>query len=264
MIGITSVHADNIDVAEMSPSPNIVAEMSPSPNNIADFINAAVIDFQNNRFIEALENFHLAEQMGLSNPDLYFNIGNTYFRLGNLPYAIIYYKKVLLLNSSHKGATNNLEFALSLTRDRQVDGEENFVSNFVINTVYLFSINTLLVLILILLAIIIIIIHIQWRFPYMDRTVWRFVNFMLLFILLGVSGLTISRISLVNNNKDAVVVQSIVNVYSGPSESFTRLFTIHEGTVLRIQREENGWSQVSTMSGFSGWIESESFRKIQE
>ena len=67
-----------------------------------------------------------------------------------------------------------------------------------------------------------------------------------------------------NNNNEAVVVDNTVYVYSGPSDSFTRLFTIHEETVLRIQREENGWSQVSTMSGFSGWIESESFQRIRE
>ena len=242
----------------------IHAEVVIETRSIDDFLRTGVIEYQNNNFIGALENFLAAESAGLSNPDLYFNIGNTYFRLNNLPFAIIYYKRTLLLNSSHTGASRNLDFALSITRDRQVDGEENFVSNFIIRMVYLFSINTLMVLVLVLLAVIVCLIHVQWRFVNLDRTVLRFVNFLLLFIWFGLSGLTVSRILLMNNNNEAVVVDNTVYVYSGPSDSFTRLFTIHEGTVLRIQREENGWSQVSTMSGFSGWIESESFQRIRE
>ena len=227
-----------------------------------DFVNIAIEHYQNNNFELALDSFLSAESAGLSNADLYFNIGNTYFRLSNIPYAIIYYKKALLLNSSHKEARQNLNFALTITRDRQNDVEENFMTSFLDGTYYYFSINTLLIFCLSILALIIIIIHIQWYFVNIDRTVPRFVNFVLLFLLLALSSLTISRIMAVKNNNEAVVVENVVYVYSGPNETFTRLFTIHEGTILKIQREEYGWTQITTLGGFSGWINSDTYKKI--
>jgi tetratricopeptide (TPR) repeat protein len=255
---------DGSDLYNQSREVEEVAAVPTEALSMRDLLRAGVYEYQNNNFAEALNHFHSAELAGLSNPDLYFNIGNTYFRLNNLPFAIIYYKKALSLNSSHKGANENLNFALSITRDRQLDDDENFISNFVISLVYLYPINTLLIIVLTLLAIIIILIHLQLYFAESDRTILRFVCFVLFFAWLGISCLTISRIMLLHNNNDAVVIDNIVNVYSGPSESFQRLFTIHEGTVLKVQRDENGWSQVSTLTGFSGWVESTSFRRIRE
>ena len=117
-------------------------------------------------------------------------------------------------------------------------------------------------MIMMILFVIVLLIHIQWRYPNLDRTFIRFANFMLVFIWLGLAGLTIARISMVRTNNEAVVIENTVNVYSGPSESFTRLFTIHEGTVLRIQNEEAGWTQITTLSGYSGWVESEVFKRV--
>ena len=232
--------------------------------SVDDYLETGVLEYQNNNFEKALENFLLAERAGLKNPDLYYNIGNAYFRLSNLPNAIIYYKRALLLNSSHKSAQRNLDFVLSITRDRQEAEEDNFVTNLIIKSLYFFSINTLLVIVLTILIIIIALIHVQWRYTNFDRTFLRFINFVFLFIWLGLSGLTASRISLAKNNNEAVITDNIVYVYSGPSESFTRLFSIHEGTVLKIQNEEAGWTQITTLNGFSGWVWSDTYRRIVE
>ena len=231
-------------------------------------LNNSLDDYPETRHREELmylllrSNFLLAENAGLSNPDLYFNIGNSFFRLNNIPYAIIYYKKALLLNSSHKDAQQNLDFVLSITRDRQLDMEDNFMTNFLSGSFYYFSINALFVICLIILTLIVLNIHAQWYFSNLDKTILKFINFVLLFLFLGISGLTFARVSIVNNNNDAVIVENTVYVFSGPSESFTRLFTIHEGTLIRIQREEGNWTQITTSGGFSGWISSEVYKNI--
>jgi uncharacterized protein YgiM (DUF1202 family) len=229
-----------------------------------------VLEYQNNNFEKALEMFQKAQSTGIQNPDLYYNIANTYYKLyeqkskipETLPNAIIYYKKALLLDSSYQPAKDNLNFVLSVTRDQQIDEEENFMTTLIENTYYFFSINALLIICLAILVLIVLLIHIQWRFV-ADRTVLRFVNFVLLFIFLCVGGVTFSRIYQVQNNSEAVIVENTVYVFSGPSESFTRLFTIHEGTVMKIHKQELGWTQISTLSGYSGWIKADTFKRVQ-
>ena len=237
-------------------------EMTPSPD--IDYLKEGVFAYQNNNFQQALDYFLIVENNGLKNPTLYFNIGNAYYRNNQIANAIIYYKKALLLDSSFKPAQNNLEFMLSITQDKQTDLEEHAMTKFVVNHYYFFSINTLMVICFILLFVIIVLIHIQWFFRDKDNTAIRFINFIVLFIFICCSGITISRIYIANNNNEAVVTDGTVYVYSGPSESFTRLFTLHEGTVLKIQKEELNWTQVSTLSGFSGWIDAGTYRKIRE
>ena len=242
----------------------------PLPSDIAmqpgadiNYLQEGINAYQNNDFRQALDYFLIVENNGLKNPSLYFNIGNAYYRNNQIANAIVYYKKALLLDSSFRPARNNLDFMLSITPDKQTDLEEHAMSKFFQNGYYFFSINTLIIISSILLFLIVLFIHLQWFFTDKDNTFFRFINFVILFIFIGFTSITITRIYSVKNNNEAVVIDGTVYVYSGPSESFTRLFTIHEGTVLKIQKEELYWTQVSTLSGFSGWIDVESYRKIK-
>ena len=240
------------------------AEIAMQPNTDIDYLKEGVNAYQNNNFMQALDYFLIVENNGLHNPSLFFNIGNAYYRNNQIANAIIYYKKALLLDSSFKPAKTNLDFMLSITQDKQTDLEEHTMTKFLQNNYYYFSINTLIIICSILLLFIILIIHLQWFFRDKDNTIFRFINFVLLFVFIGVTSITITRIYLVKNNHEAVIIDGTVYVYSGPSESFTRLFTIHEGTILKIQKEDLNWTQISTLSGYSGWIDANTYKKIQE
>jgi len=230
-------------------------------NSPEEYLQNGVFEYQNFNFSQALDNFLLAENVGIKNPDLYYNIGNSYYMLNNKPMAIVYYKRALQQDSSHKAAQNNLNYVLDQTTDSQTDETENLLNTVMMRGFYFFSINALLIILLVLFAIFIAMIHIQWRFISLDPTVLRFVNFCVLFILLFFLGVLGARLFLVNDN-EGVITNQTVYVYSGPSESFTRLFTIHEGTVLKIKTTEGDWTQMTTMNGFSGWIENSSFVRV--
>ena len=250
-----SIHADFIPITQIADLPQ---------NTDTNYIQDAIRAYQENNYTQALQYFLDAENSGIKNPSLYFNIGNAYYRNNDIPNAIVYYKKALLLDSSFRPARTNLDFMLSITPDKQIDLEENTMTRFVTNGYYLLSINTLLVICLIILVFIISLIHLQWAFPDRDNTIVRFINFVLVFIFILFTALTISRIHLVKSNHEAVVTAGTVRVYSGPSESNPILFTINEGTILKIQKEELNWTQITTLSGYSGWINADTYRKIIE
>ena len=50
-------------------------------------------NFQNKRFENAIENYQAILKQGFISPELYYNLGNSYFRIGELGNAILFYEK---------------------------------------------------------------------------------------------------------------------------------------------------------------------------
>ena len=61
---------------------------------------------------------YLAILEKVENPDLYYNIGNTYYRQGNLGQAIWAYEKGIQLSPLHKDLKYNLDFVNARVKDR--------------------------------------------------------------------------------------------------------------------------------------------------
>ena len=67
----------------------------------------------------ALRNFKALEEAGYVSPRLYYNIGNTYYKMsGYIAYSILYYERALKLDPSYKDAQSNLEFVHQFTLDK--------------------------------------------------------------------------------------------------------------------------------------------------
>jgi hypothetical protein len=66
------------------------------------------------------------------------------------------------------------------------------------------------------------------------------------------------------SNDGAVIMAPRIEVLSSPSNSSesSKLFVIHEGTVVQILRTEGLWHQVRLANGNTGWVESESLTSI--
>ena len=77
-------------------------------------------------FERAVDEWRTCADNGIENSDLYYNLGNAYFRGGKLGFAIYYYKSALRLDPSNDDILHNLKYAQAMTRDKvDEDGEEN-------------------------------------------------------------------------------------------------------------------------------------------
>jgi len=67
---------------------------------------------------EALDDYLMIEEMGYTSSKLCYNIGNTYFKLNNIPRSILYYERALKIDPSDADILNNLSLAKEYTLDR--------------------------------------------------------------------------------------------------------------------------------------------------
>lgn len=72
-------------------------------------------------FQAALYYYQTALQKDGSSSDLYYNIGNTYYRLGDLGHAVLSYKRSLALDPSNEEAAINLDFVKTKITDKPED-----------------------------------------------------------------------------------------------------------------------------------------------
>lgn len=212
----------------------------------------------------ALQSFlHLLDE-GYNNSQIYYNTGNTYFRLGNLGRAILYYKKGLRLEPYNPLLKANLNYLLSLTQDRQIVEETNPFVEIIEKIVYALPLNSLFILTLILFAIMILLINVMIIFFYRkEKTVPLFILTIMIILFLLSGLITYYRWQYLNDDTEAVLIVSSTTGYSGPAEDYTNLFRIHEGMIFRVNITEAEWSQIALPTGMTGWIRSDTFRKVK-
>lgn len=233
-------------------------------SKIDEVFQNALHEYEIKNYENALKDFLSVENEGLINADLFYNIGNCYFRLHQIGRSILYYKKALKIESDHASARKNLEFALTLTKDKQEIGSEDVIRSFWEKLFDSLSINLLAVIAIMIFGIIILltcfmIIHYRNR----ERTVPIFITTVLIFFLLIFLLLGFLKWRAYHFLNEGVILTPSAIGYSGPSEDFTRVFTIHEGMIFEIEREEGNWSLVKLPNGLGGWVHKEAFELIK-
>ncbi|MCD4796381.1 MAG: tetratricopeptide repeat protein, partial [Candidatus Cloacimonetes bacterium] len=97
---------------------------------IDDVFEDAVTSFELKDYSKALDRFKSIENEGIISADLFYNIGNCYFRLNEVGRSILYFKKALKVKSNHEAAQRNLKYALTFTQDKQGSGSEDVIKSF--------------------------------------------------------------------------------------------------------------------------------------
>ena len=198
------------------------------------------------------------------NADLYYNIGNCYFRLNEIGRSILYFKKAIKVRSDHQAARRNLEYALTFTKDKQNSESNNVIRSFWQKAFDSLSINilaiiTLIIFILIILLICYMIIHFRNR----EKTVPIFITTILVFIFTAFLIVSFLKWQEFHNTDEAVLLSTSAIGYSGPGQDFTRVFTIHEGMIFTVERNEGDWSLIKLENGLGGWIKNDTFVRIE-
>jgi tetratricopeptide (TPR) repeat protein len=227
------------------------------------YLADAIAAYEQKDYQAALNNFSVLENSGLVNADLFYNIGNCHFRLQNLGFSILYYMRALKIQPNHQPARINLQYAQTFTTDKLEYESEDAVRNFWKTLFDSISLNFLAWLMFAFcFAIIVLICLVLLRYRRRDKTAITFaiIIFTLIFLLLAL--LSHLKWREYNASNQAVLISISAVGYSGPSEDFTRVFTIHEGIIFQVERTENEWSLIKLPNGLGGWIKKENYEII--
>lgn len=201
---------------------------------------------------------------GGANADIYYNLGNAYYRMDNYTRAVINYERALLLSPGDKDIRFNLQMARSKTIDKIAPESEMFFVTWYNSLVNMTSVDgwAMTSLVSLALAIVLALVYL-----FAERIWLRKLGFFgggLLMVVFIVANLfAFQQKSKLENRDGAVVIVSSVSVKTTPSANSSTAFTLHEGTKVDItDGSMSGWKEIRIADGKTGWIPTKSLEKI--
>lgn len=188
-------------------------------------------------YTEALDHYNTALQKEGSSSNLYYNIGNTYYRLGDLGHAVINYERALNVDPSNADARTNLEFVKTKIQDKPED-DSTFLSNVHRKIVAMHSPDAWAWIAFALFVVVIGAIAVYLFTTNINvRKAGFFGSIIVAFVFIYVLSIAKTSADAVNDHEQAVVVVPTTNLRSMPQTAQSKtdkVVPIHEGTKLII------------------------------
>ena len=219
--------------------------------------------YSDGKYEEAINEYEAILANNELHTDIYFNLGNAYYKIDNIPAAILNYEKALKLKPDNEDAIYNLAMANKKTVDKIERLPELFIGSTWRNLVTSRTVNgwASYCVGLLFLALIFLVGYLWMSTPLIKR-----VNFYagVFFFLASLFGwlMASQHQSIINESAEAIIFASTITVQSEPNENAEKLFTLHEGTKVNLLEESNSWSKIKLPNGNVGWIQSESLKGI--
>jgi tetratricopeptide (TPR) repeat protein len=206
---------------------------------------------EQNQQAQALAEYQRIVGMGVSDPDVFYNLGNTYLRLGQIGRAMLAYERGRRLAPRDPDLRANLATAASLAVDAQP--EEDLGAHPVQSVYRWFTGDELAwaASACYLAALAALILALLW--PRAGR-VFRRAAVMLGVCALLATGWCAARATEPYWWKRAVIMTPTAEVRGRPYSESETLYTLHEGTRVTLEREEEEWVEVRFSQGRHGWI----------
>lgn len=187
---------------------------------------------------------------------LYYNLGNAYYKLDNIPLAILNYERALLLEPGDGDIRANLALARGKTVDKVTPPSEMFFVTWWHNmcnsmSSYTWCIFAVVCFVLMLLGVL------AYMFvpQLLVRKIGIYGAMVLLFLVVIANFAAYSQNEAFANRNSAIIIAPAVSVKSSPNETSTDLFLIHEGSKVEIlDATMKQWREVKFEEGKQGWI----------
>lgn len=234
----------------------LMAEVSPAEQQ-------AEALYREGKYSEAAETYRKIMDEGLESAELYYNLGNCFYKMGENTRAILYYERALLLHPGDEMIRYNLEMAHKAVVDKIEVLPEFFLVRWYKAVETHFSADQwgyisvgLFLLFLVMAAL----------FFYSSSVGAKKVGFVvgIVAFLLTVSAVIFAfrQDERVSGKEYAIIVTPSVTVKGAPDNSGTSLFLIHEGLKVKVVDELGDWYNIRLADGNEGWVAKPDLEKI--
>jgi tetratricopeptide (TPR) repeat protein len=218
----------------------------------AGIYNKANEYFAAKDYRNALRLYRELVERGVENASLYYNLGNTYFKAGSLGYAILYYEKSLALAPFDRDIRANLGHARRSLKERVRPLYNERLYAFFRFFSSLMKPGAVAYIELFLFLLTVGVANLAIFMPYARSKLKRpLYTCLALFALSALSLLWYAGYE--KNHPRGIVVEKQVYVLSAPIAESETLFTLYEGTEMRVREARGDWARVSVADGREGW-----------
>jgi len=205
----------------------------------------------------ALRFERIAQEGNIKNGKLYYNIGNAYFRIGDIGSAILYYRRAQQLIPNDVNLQQNLDYARSKRTDQIEEEQQAKILKTLLFWHYDLSAKTRLILFTLCFMIFCIVASL--------RLFWKkygFIWLMSISIFISLLFMGSFLVQVLNQSKhiDGVILANEVIARKGNSETYQPSFEapLHAGTEFEVIEKREDWYHVNLSDGRKCWLPQQS------
>lgn len=229
----------------------------------SDSLKKANERYVENEFAQAIAVYENLLSNGYESAALYFNLGNAYYKNGELTRAILNYERAKLIAPNDEDIRYNLELSNQLVVDKieplpkpfYLEWRESVINLYNTDKWAKISLSAFVLMLICVLA------YFFSSIISLRKTAFGLAIFLLIFSAFSYSFATKQKAKLVNRTH-AIIFSPTVTVKASPDVSGTDLFVIHEGLKVRITNQLNNWTEIRLEDGNSGWVQNSVLEKI--
>jgi tetratricopeptide (TPR) repeat protein len=248
----------------LSASSSAMAQEAPAKSETIQSLKQKADDaYSKGKYLDAIESYEAALKKGKS-ANLYYNLGNAYYRTDNVTRAIINYEKARLLAPGDDDIIHNLEVARSKTIDNIQPGEKIFFKVWYENIKTSMGIDTwaTLSLVSLVVALLLFLVYLFVKNMMLRKVAFYLsVALVIVFILGNVFASQLKDYTI--NSKCAVIVSPTATAKKTPTEQGADACILHEGTRGDVIDALKGWYEIRLADGTEGWISEKDVEVIQ-
>lgn len=220
--------------------------------------------YQKGQYEQAIQAYESVLDSRQQSADLYFNLGNCYYKLNKVAPSIYNYEKALVLAPEDVDITNNLKFAQKLTIDEVKEVPKvgfakllhDFTGMYHYNTWAWISIVFGLMFLGFFIGYYFSLAAVLKRIFFFGMFVW------VLFLLVSLGAAIFEKNHFVTD-RPAIVFAEVTEVKSEPQKASPATFILHEGTKVFVKEILGKWKKIEFTDGTEGWIESQAIREVK-
>ena len=200
---------------------------------------------------------------GYESHSLYFNLGNSYYKLNNIAESNYYFEMAKKLSPNDSDTSINLSFAQNMRIDKIEKLPISQLESIRGSIIKLFSVNTwkTIFLIFIWLLCISIILYIYYADPFKKKL---FFNISIALVVVSSLIYWISYEKEIDTEKVyGIVYPKEIEVWSEPNKLSELKFLLHEGTRVELIDKVQDWLNIKLENGTTGWLYSDSIKSIK-
>ncbi len=219
--------------------------------------------FRKGDYDKAIELYQEILSNGFVAKEVYFNLGNAYFRQQQYHLAILNYERAKLLDPSDPDVDYNLKLANSFIVDKFDTVPKFFLVQWwealrdslnssgwaVVSLIFVWGAFVSFTIFLLSKSV-------SWKKVALPIGVF------LLILFVGTSLVTASRYSFETSSKQAIILAASCYVKSSPEMNSKDLFIVHQGTKVEILDRIGDWLKVKFPNGNIGWLEIKDLEEI--
>ena len=220
-------------------------------------------EYAKGNYQQAIKDYQEILKAGVSS-EIYYNLGNAYYRTDNITQALLAYERALQLSPGDNEIRFNLQYARSKTIDKITPETEMFFVTWYHSLVNFTSVdrwaNTAIVSIVMALLLILVFLFA----PQMWARKSGFYGSAVFLLLFAFANLfAFQQKHELETKQGAIVIAPTVNVKKTPAASGTDVFVIHEGTRVDItDRGMKQWRGIKLADGREGWLKTSQIEEI--